>query len=483
LGLICPAILSIFTMWRVWAFTVDDAYISFRYARNLVAGHGLVYNPGEYVEGYSNFLWTVLIAGGMALGIDPVLFSKLLGAAAALGMLACVYWMANRLLPFGRLPCVSTWLLASSLTTSGWAIFGLETAAFTALCCAGIALYLREREDAGAFPWSGLVFAAAGLTRPEAPLFIGLAVLFLGRRMFERQNLIRVALFVVPVLSYLLWRHGYYGEWLPNTAMAKTGAPKRQLRGGAHYLLDYALHVGPVFWAPLVAAWIAFRKRNWTVWLLMSIGLCWMVYILIIGKDWMPFYRFMAPIEPYWFLLAGLTIRTVAAAGHRLAFVVVVLFLGFVTVQRGLTLRAAQNKILRFHEPYWREIYGDVANWYLAHPPGLIAIGDLGYFGYATDAPILDLIGLTDKEISKFEGGYARKLGKDYRDYVFSREPAYFVFSPNRNGSCRGQFFKLHRRIARDTRFYRYYLAGEPGSEKFGPLCVFALRDLKPQIP
>src|SRR5262245_54883150 len=59
LGLVLPTILLIVNMVRVRAFTVDDAYISYRFARNLARGLGLVYNPGERVEGYTNFLWTV----------------------------------------------------------------------------------------------------------------------------------------------------------------------------------------------------------------------------------------------------------------------------------------------------------------------------------------------------------------------------------------------------------------------------------------
>ena len=46
----------------------DDAYISYRYAQNLVDGHGLIFNVGERVEGYSNLLWTLIVAGGIALG-------------------------------------------------------------------------------------------------------------------------------------------------------------------------------------------------------------------------------------------------------------------------------------------------------------------------------------------------------------------------------------------------------------------------------
>lgn len=64
-------------------FAIDDAYISFRYARNLLDGHGLVFNPGERVEGYSNLSWVLLAAAGMAAGLDPLLWARLLGFAAA----------------------------------------------------------------------------------------------------------------------------------------------------------------------------------------------------------------------------------------------------------------------------------------------------------------------------------------------------------------------------------------------------------------
>ena len=54
-----------------WSWTEDDAFISFRYARNLVDGQGLVFNPGEKVEGYSNFGWVLAFCGGAAPGRRP----------------------------------------------------------------------------------------------------------------------------------------------------------------------------------------------------------------------------------------------------------------------------------------------------------------------------------------------------------------------------------------------------------------------------
>ena len=70
LGLVLPALLVLANMARVRSFTIDDSFISYRYARNLARGLGLVYNAGERIEGYTNFLFTVLLAGGIKLGID-----------------------------------------------------------------------------------------------------------------------------------------------------------------------------------------------------------------------------------------------------------------------------------------------------------------------------------------------------------------------------------------------------------------------------
>src|SRR4029453_5831418 len=72
--------------------TLDDAYITFRYARHLAEGYGLgAWNrTGEHVEGYSSLLWTLLLAGAARLGVDVRLASKVLGAMAALVVIAAL---------------------------------------------------------------------------------------------------------------------------------------------------------------------------------------------------------------------------------------------------------------------------------------------------------------------------------------------------------------------------------------------------------
>ena len=120
MGLLAPALVAAFHMWRAFAYTVADAYISFRSARNFARGLGLVYNEGERIEGYTNFLWTLLLAGAARAGLDPVLAAKLLGAAAGVGTLAMVYLLASRLRPLSVVPCLATWLLASTTIFGGY---------------------------------------------------------------------------------------------------------------------------------------------------------------------------------------------------------------------------------------------------------------------------------------------------------------------------------------------------------------------------
>src|SRR5438093_11805461 len=109
-------------------FVCDDAYISYRYAANLAHGLGPVYNAGERVEGYSNFLWMILSAATIRLGGEPQTWAPVVSAVAALLTLAIVLRSAHargmNLLPVGI-------LLAASPGFAAWATSGLETGLFT----------------------------------------------------------------------------------------------------------------------------------------------------------------------------------------------------------------------------------------------------------------------------------------------------------------------------------------------------------------
>src|SRR5437867_13225676 len=97
LGLTTLASAALVAHSLVWNFVTDDAYISFVYARNLARHGQLVFNLGERVEGYTNFLWTVLLAGFLKIGVPAELASRVLGAGFALATLGVTVRIARRL--------------------------------------------------------------------------------------------------------------------------------------------------------------------------------------------------------------------------------------------------------------------------------------------------------------------------------------------------------------------------------------------------
>ena len=136
----------------------DDAFITFRYADNWVAGLGPVYNAGERVEGYTHFLWLCLLAAARRLGIDPVLAAEALGLAAHAATILLFAWTVRVLFRKER-PVVPMTALVLALHYDGaiWATGGLETALFTLLTGLGFALLvLGPRERGGRLADSAL---------------------------------------------------------------------------------------------------------------------------------------------------------------------------------------------------------------------------------------------------------------------------------------------------------------------------------------
>jgi arabinofuranosyltransferase len=483
-GLVAPMIVVAGNAWRVWAFTIDDAYISFRYADNLAAGNGLVYNVGERVEGYTNFLWTVLLALARVLGASPESASKVLGAAFACAALIPMYLLERRLRPFTTAPCLSTWLLATSFLYTGYAVFGLETSFFIALTLAGTELYLREseRDDAPGIPWSGFVLGLAALTRPEAPLWIAMLTIWQGKRAFSRPSLLRLGAFVLPVAGHLAWRRVYYGSWLPNTLTAKTGDLGNQLKSGGTYLENYVNHAGPFVWlglGALAASLLASagdsarigKERAGAV--LGSVVIVFGFYVALVGGDWMPYFRFLAPAEPFAFLLVGQSMRALFERRERAVTLALGVFSLWLVYHRCQGLFEAQRNIIKNDKGFWDDSAGRTAAWFLQrNEPGPIAIADIGYVGYATNYPIVDMLGLLAPEIARLPGGYTRKVGAGYGDAIFARNPRYFVIISSQR-DCKSPSVPSSRTLFADPRFKGFPLAGSIHLKGGGSWCIF----------
>ncbi|MCI0476029.1 MAG: hypothetical protein L0Y55_07260 [Anaerolineales bacterium] len=124
---------------------VDDAYISFRYAQNAIRGAGLVFNPGERVEGFTNFLWTTMTIPLEGAGVDVGRASMLIGALFGLATI----WLVFRFAKIVGAPRGAGWLAAFLLAVDGsfvlWSISGMETPLFAFLIFAGAVMYVQEQ--------------------------------------------------------------------------------------------------------------------------------------------------------------------------------------------------------------------------------------------------------------------------------------------------------------------------------------------------
>ncbi len=293
------------------AFLGDDSFISFRYAKHLAEGQGLTWNPGDRVEGYTNFLWVLLMAAGLSMGVEPEGASMALGIASGLGVLAAMLFFTARGSGW-RDPILWLAPLVLSLHRSftAWCTGGLETSFFTLLVFLAVVCFVRERERGDAFPVSSsLLFALASLTRPEGALFAFIAGAFFLAEIGLRRRSVRAGLlwslpYGVIVATHLFWRRAYHGDWLPNTFYAKV--PGAWWDHGFTYLGRFVDDYQIGWFLPLIVVALLLG-REFKAWLLFTQALAYSIYVAAVGGDRFEF-RFLVPILPhlYWLIADGI---------------------------------------------------------------------------------------------------------------------------------------------------------------------------------
>ncbi len=414
-------------------YTVDDAYISFRYAANWVAGDGLVYNPGERVEGYTNFLWTALSAAALRLGADQEDFARWAGLLAGMGCLIFSYGELRRRIS----PHPLLFLLPISLAANGvfvvWSGAGLETSLFAFLMLAGT-MAAAGREDSRSIYVSAVLFAVATLTRPEGAFIF--VIVALDRFFFtpgSRGSVIKaVLLFGALTLPFELLRHAYYGEWLPNTWYAKSGGGPAAFARGLRYLGNYFGPFGG--WTMLAPLPLIFfiRLREWERTVLIVL-FAYFAYIVLIGGDGLPYFRFVAPVLP---LLAMLAVSGLCRLYHiqdgisllRVALFAILLALPIYSSFRGETYQFLVDDRLRI-ELHWKVIGKWLAE--TGAPGETIAVTTAGAIPYFSGLPTVDMLGITDKHIARRKmpemGSGIAGHEKHDMAYVLSKEPTYLL--------------------------------------------------------
>lgn len=416
-------------------FVTDDAYISFVYSRNLAEHGQLVFNLGEKpVEGYTNFLWTVLLAGLLKLGWLPERASVFFGIACAIGSMIASAWLMFRLRggrAWSGWDAVPALFLAAVPGYACWSSGGLETQMFTFFLTLGVALYLAppKGDSATGEPplrlSSALFFGLAALTRPEGNLFFSLTLLHrgLGNLYFRRRirptrnEWMFVAVFAALVVPHFVWRRMYYGWWLPNTFYIKSsgGAGAATWGRGFYYLQRYAeAFLIPAF-ALLPLASLYRRREAGTNrfygYAALVLPAFWL-YVASVGGDFMGLFRFALPVVPLLLVAAALGLRAVIAPWAEKRPVIapvmvagaLLLYLGYATsVDRKAIAIGSDNGI---DTPGYLKYYTDdraaIGKWFGANaqPDDYAAVGGAGAQVYFSKLRSLDCFGLSDEYIA-----------------------------------------------------------------------------------
>lgn len=322
-------------------FIQDDAFISFRYAHNLVLGEGLVWNPGERVEGYTNFLWTLAIAAGIRAGLEPVGLSFGLGLACFVASLLFTYSLGRRLTGTRTDALVAVGLLGSNYTFSCYATGGLETQLQTCLLLAAthgvFAGPLAGEWERVRLARLSLLFALALLTRLDSALPVavlgGASLLALARTRDLPVSRPRAlaALFLpgaIPLAAWLIWKLVYYGDPFPNSFYVKL-ASSNSLADGLGYVAFFGVSylLLPVLLAPALRLRRLGSSASREVLTLCLLVFLWLLYVVRAGGDFMEF-RFLVPVLPYVYLLFVWSFRAVFESPWLRALGVGLLLLG-----------------------------------------------------------------------------------------------------------------------------------------------------------
>jgi hypothetical protein len=399
--------------YRFRHYMVDDAYIGFRYIDNLLHGRGLVFNPGERIEGVTNIGWLLALTPFAAL-LGAPLAAKLVGAfflAATACLAGAIAWRLSDAGP--RLPMAITAasLIMAQFDLTYFALAGMETGLIAFLLLSALWFGLDDRKPR----LVAVIAAAAFAVRPEAVLVypIALSVGILSRSIDMRALATRGAIFAGLCLTMTAARYFYFGDFVPNTFHAKLGG------SGLFGLIvtstpaptNIPFPFGGLFAAAMLLAGAAavWRRAAPAAAVAGAIVAAGYVFARYAPPDWTGTGRYFAPYVP---AAAIVLLAGGAFIERRLrpdgGWPVMTLLLAGVIALSGVIATNAQSAPKKFavYPGYvmTTQPLQEAARWIRDHTPAdaVIATRRIGLVAYASGRRVWDYsLGLTDREITK----------------------------------------------------------------------------------
>ncbi len=315
-----------FGMWMIWKlsfiaidgmryFSVsDDALITFRYGWNLGHGNGMVWNRGERIEGVTTLLWTIYSAI-----LSIFLPKRIIPFAAQITGIFCIlgtgfvfsqminYLSRDHKKNLVFLNEVLAFLIPLSYyPLIYWSARAMETGLQALLVSLAVWLYVRNNKNDSLL--GTLFLGLTYLTRPDNIIPAIILFLFRGYYVYKRKLSIKtfakeLALYFCILLCSMSFRFIYFGEVVPNTYQLKVNGMsiiERIQLNGIGYIAPFVQLSVPIFLIVIISLLI---RPNYYKFMFVALSCASVLYVIFIGGDAFPLWRFNSPFMPYIFMI------------------------------------------------------------------------------------------------------------------------------------------------------------------------------------
>jgi arabinofuranosyltransferase len=401
----------------------DDAYISYRYAENFFNGYGLVFNIDDRVEGYSNFLYILLITPAFLISKNAVYFYSIALNCFFLAATILFFYQflktrfgIKKAILGSLLLALNPWVLANSAT-------GLETTLILAITTASWLLIESYLEHKNTLILISIIAISCFsiLSRVDGfilPLSTGIYAVLKG----DRRLGIRIfAATIIVLIIYTFWRYFYYQDFISNTYHNKvSGNILSRLKVGFKFSVNFLIETG--IWIPLFCVCVeminAFKDRclknvfNFPVFF-MSL---WLVYLIYIGGD-IYFERFFIALIPMGIYIAITTLNKYGKYVGQFFFLI------FISSQIYFIAKDGRFEYSNRKYDGWIAAGKFLGNTF---PGATVAVDAAGKIPFFSELNTIDMLGLNDRYIGKLHvesGSFYPGHTKFDPDYVLSRKP------------------------------------------------------------
>lgn len=451
---------SFFFFW-LWGHPVEDAAMLFTYSENIADGEGIVYNPGgERVDGASDLLLALLLAGLKLLGI-PVQAGCALVNAASLGFIAFAIWTSwSMWSPRFRLSSPSAlvvFLFTTPIFYFGTTGFG--TLFFSALIAivALIVVHIGPQPSWIHLSMLGVAITVAGMDRVEG-FWLGGAIVFAYSVGLKSLRLLIVPMVVSVVLAlcWFTWRWAYFGWPLPNPLYKKGGLNQVALRASIRYIGVFALP-----WYLLLAAGLITKGTRR---LSLSLGLVvlgsWTALWGLVSNEMNLAGRFQFPVVPVLAIVVpnvlmhsasewgfGGRLKKLCGGGQRLVkksavILLVMAVLGSTAlVSRAQIAGLTRIRIASFHEEVADALQTATTGF------GRIVTTEAGMIAWKTDLYVVDLWGLNNKQVTHQGLLRPNDIAGLSPDYLFSHPVSTKFLDRGVSGTQEGSWGRMNANL------------------------------------